>query len=29
MLRGWLKAKIIGRGYKIKRPDLDAYVKKL
>jgi excisionase family DNA binding protein len=26
---GKLKAKIIGRGYKIKRADLDAYVKKL
>ncbi len=26
---GKLKGKIIGRGYKIKRPDLDTYVKKL
>lgn len=26
---GKLKAKIIGRGYKIKRPDLDAFIKKL
>ncbi len=26
---GALKAKIVGRGYRVKRPDLDAYVKKL
>lgn len=26
---GELKAKIIGRGYKVKRTDLDAYVRKL
>jgi excisionase family DNA binding protein len=26
---GKLKGKIIGRGYKIKRPDLDAFIKKL
>ena len=26
---GTLKAKIIGRGYKVKRPDLDAFIKKL
>lgn len=26
---GKLKAKIIGRGYKVKRDDLDAYVRKL
>jgi excisionase family DNA binding protein len=26
---GKLKAKIIGRGYKVKRADLDAYVRKL
>jgi excisionase family DNA binding protein len=29
MKAGKLKAKIYGRGYKIKRTDLDAYVKKL
>ena len=27
--KGHLKAKIIGRGWRVKRPDLDAYVKKL
>jgi excisionase family DNA binding protein len=27
--KGNLKAKIIGRGWRVKRPDLDAYVKKL
>jgi excisionase family DNA binding protein len=26
---GKLKAKIVGRGWRVKRPDLDAYVKKL
>jgi excisionase family DNA binding protein len=26
---GRLKAKIVGRGWRVKRPDLDAYVKKL
>jgi excisionase family DNA binding protein len=26
---GKLKAKIVGRGYRIKRPDLDSYIKKL
>jgi excisionase family DNA binding protein len=26
---GKLKAKIIGRGYKVKRDDLDSYIKKL
>jgi excisionase family DNA binding protein len=26
---GKLKARIIGRGYRVKRPDLDEYVKKL
>ncbi len=26
---GKLKAKIIGRGWKVKRPDLDLYVRKL
>jgi excisionase family DNA binding protein len=26
---GALKAKIVGRGWRVKRPDLDAYVKKL
>ncbi len=26
---GNLKAKIVGRGWRVKRPDLDAYVKKL
>jgi excisionase family DNA binding protein len=26
---GKLKAKIIGRGYRVKRPDLDSYVRKL
>ncbi len=26
---GKLKARIIGRGYKVKRTDLDAYIKKL
>jgi excisionase family DNA binding protein len=26
---GTLKAKILGRGYKIKRPDLDAFIKRV
>jgi excisionase family DNA binding protein len=26
---GKLKAKIIGRGYKVKRDDLNSYIKKL